>query len=117
MFCSQHKISKNSKILSDKYHHLYDSYSHHKDSSNFANTLGHHDPHLDSWPVNSSLQTNSRVKIEGFLWGSDLKEKFSEFKPFTSDSRPGAADVKIYAGLYYHCRNVWKPEVGDGCGE
>ena len=77
---------------------------------------GHHNPHLDSWPVNSSLQTNSRVKIEGFLLGSDLKEKFSEFKPFTSDSRPVAAGVKIYAGLYYHCRNVWQPEVGDGCG-
>jgi len=90
-----------------------DWFDHHIDSSNFANTLGHHNPHLDSWPANSSLLTNSRVKIEGFLLGTDLKEKFAEFKPFTSDSRPTASDVKIYAGLYYHCRNVWQPEVGD----
>ena len=46
------------------------------------------------------------------MLGSDLKEKFSEFKPFTSDSRPTSPGVKIYAGLYYHCRNVWEPEVG-----
>jgi len=90
-----------------------DWFDHHIDSSNFANTLGHHNPHLDSWPANSSLQTNTRVKLEGFLLGTDLKEKFTEFKPFTSDSRPTAPGVKIYAGLYYHCRNVWEPEVGE----
>jgi len=90
-----------------------DWFDKHIDSSNFANTLGHHNPHLDSWPANSSIQTNTRVKIGGFLLGTDLKEKFSEFKPFTSDSRPKTAGVKIYAGLYYHSRNVWEPEVGD----
>eukprot|EP00092_Neocalanus_flemingeri_P003678 GFUD01003952.1.p1 GENE.GFUD01003952.1~~GFUD01003952.1.p1 ORF type:complete len:406 (+),score=125.46 GFUD01003952.1:100-1317(+) len=90
-----------------------DWFDQHIDSSNFANTLGHHNPHLDSWPANSSLLTNSRVKIGGFLLGTDAKEKFSEFKPFTSDSRPHSAGVKIYAGLYYHCRNVWEPEVGE----
>ena len=72
---------------------------------------GHHNPHLDSWPVNSSLLTNSRVKIGGFLLGTDLKEKFSDFKPFTSDFKPANADFKIYAGLYYHSENLWNPEV------
>jgi len=90
-----------------------DWFDHHIDSSNFANTLGHHNPHLDSWPANSSLTTNSRVKIGGFLLGSDLKEKFTDFKPFTSDSKPAREGVKIYAGLYYHSRNLWQPEVGD----
>lgn len=111
---------KQNTELGDHDTHVEKSYSydtdwfdHHIDSSNFANTLGHHNPHLDSWPANSSLQTNSRVKIEGFLLGTDLKEKFADFKPFTSDSRPTASDVNIYAGLYYHCRNVWQPEVGD----
>jgi len=104
----------------DHDNHVEKSYSYdtdwfdkHIDSSSFANTLGHHNPHLDSWPANSSLQTNTRVKIGGFLLGTDLKEKFSEFKPFTSDSRPKTAGVKIYAGLYYHSKNVWEPEVGD----
>ena len=72
---------------------------------------GHHNPHLDSWPANSSLVTNSRVKIGGFLLGSELKQKFTDFKPFTSDFKPANADFKIYAGLYYHSNNLWSPEV------
>ena len=57
--------------------------------------------------------TNFRVKIGGFLLGSDLKEKFDDFKPFTSDFKPANADFKIYAGLYYHSNNLWSPEVPD----
>ena len=75
---------------------------------------GHHNPHLDSWPANSSLVTNSRVKIGGFLLGSELKQKFTDFKPFTSDFKPANADFKIYAGLYYHSNNLWSPEVRTG---
>jgi len=100
--------------------HVEKSYSYdtdwfdkHIDSSNFANTLGHHNPHLDAWPANSSLLTNFRVKIGGFMLGSDLKEKFTDFKPFTSDFKPANSDFKIYAGLYYHSNNLWNPEVGD----
>jgi len=90
-----------------------DWFDYHIDSSNFANTLGHHNPHLDSWPANSSLVTNTRVKVGGFLLGTDLKEKFTDFKPFTSDFKPAHAEFKIYAGLYYHSNNLWSPEVGD----
>ena len=75
--------------------------------------VGHHNPHLDSWPANSSLVTNTRVKVGGFLLGTDLKEKFTDFKPFTSDFKPAHAEFKIYAGLYYHSNNLWSPEVGD----
>merc|ERR1719192_2729352 len=53
------------------YSYATDWVDHHIDSSNFANTLGHHNPHLDSWPANSSLQTNPRIKLEGFLLGTD----------------------------------------------
>jgi hypothetical protein len=41
---------------------------------------------------------NPRVKIGNFLLGSGLKEKFLDFKPFTSDERPRLDGVKIYAG-------------------
>jgi len=90
-----------------------DWYDHHIDSSGFYNTLGHHNPHLSDWPANSSLVVNSRVKIGDYLLGTDLKTKFDNFKPFTSDQRPTAEGVRIYAGLYYHSQNVWQPEVGD----
>ena len=95
------------------YSYNTDWFDYHIDSSNFASTLGHHNPHLDSWPLNSSLLINSRVKIGGFLLGTDLKEKFNDFKPFTSDFKPLDGDFKIWAGLYYHTANLWQPEVGD----
>lgn len=45
--------------------------------------------------------------------GKDLREKFSEFKVFTSDERPKDASIKMHAGLYFHAADVWRPEVGD----
>jgi len=90
-----------------------DWFDHHIDSSNFASTLGHHNPHKDSWPAESSLSQNPRVKIGDFLLGKELQEKFNDFTPFTSDEKPGVEGVKIHAGLYYHAKNVWRPEVGD----
>ena len=56
---------------------------------------------------------NSRVKVGDFLLGKDLREKFNEFKVFTSDERPSDASIKMHAGLYYHAADVWRPEVGD----
>ena len=115
------KPSSHCDVIGDNDHDNHEkSYSYdtgwfdqHIDSSNFASTLGHHNPHLDDWPANSSLVTNLRVKIGGFLLGTDVREKFTDYKPFTSDFKPAGAEFKIYAGLYYHSRNLWSPEVGD----
>ena len=48
-----------------------------------------------------------------FLLGKDLREKFNEFKVFTSDERPADPSIKMHAGLYFHAADVWRPEVGD----
>nr|ACO14791.1 Transmembrane protein 43 [Caligus clemensi] len=82
-------------------------------SEDFAHSLGHHNP--EDWPINSTMSTNSRVKIGGFLLGTALKEKFDEeFIPFTSDERPSSSSgIKMHAGLYFHAKDVWNPEVGD----
>jgi len=95
------------------YSYNTDWFEYHIESMSFYNTLGHHNPHRDQWPLNSSIITNSRVKIGNFLLGSDIKEKFTDYKPFNSGNKPTAEGIKIYAGLYYHSANVWKPEVGD----
>jgi len=95
------------------YSYSTDWFEYHVDSSSFHNTLGHHNPHLEDWPANSTIQSNSRVKIGNFLLGTQIKQKFDEFKPFTSGEKTKIAGVKMYAGLYYHSANVWKPEVGD----
>jgi hypothetical protein len=86
-------------------------FDHRIDSEAFNNPMGHHNP--DEWPLNSTVQINSRVKIGDFLLGTDLKEKFNEFSVFTSDERPSNPAIKMHAGLYFHANDVWKPQIGD----
>lgn len=93
------------------YSYATDWIDHSVDSEQFYNSLGHHNP--ETWPMNSSIVMNSRVKVGDFLLGKDLREKFNEFKVFTSDERPSDASIKMHAGLYYHAADVWRPEVGD----
>lgn len=80
-------------------------------SESFANPMGHHN--TEYWPYNSSVTTNSRVKIGGFLLGKELKAKFEEFTAFTSDERPSDPGIKMHAGLYFHAKDVWESDVGD----
>ena len=98
--------------------HVETTYSYAKDwfdnrirSESFQNTLGHHNP--ESWPYNSSMTVNQRVKIGGFLLGQKLKSKFKDYVAFTSDERPQNPDIKMHAGIYFHAKSVWSPEVGD----
>lgn len=80
-------------------------------SEMFHNTMGHHNP--EYWPVNSSLSVSPRVKVGNFLLGKELKALFNTFTPFTSDQRPEHPNIKMHAGLYFHAKNVWQPDVGD----
>merc|ERR1739848_587147 len=80
-----------------EHEHVESTYSYARDwfdypipTEGFHNTLGHHNP--ESWPFNSSKLLNQRVKIGGFLLGPNLK---------------------MHAGIYYHSKNMWQPDVGD----
>lgn len=69
------------------------------------------------------IQRNSRFKVEFKLaehvsigyyeLGSAVKSKVTRFIELTSDSRPEDPSVKLHSGLYYHCNDVFTPEVGD----
>lgn len=42
-----------------------------------------------------------------------VKGKVDRFIELTSDNRPDDPSIKLHSGLYYHCNDVWNPEVGD----
>ncbi|XP_021924096.1 transmembrane protein 43 homolog isoform X3 [Zootermopsis nevadensis] len=81
------------------------------DSYLFYNTAGHRNP--KEFPLKTTVYVNERVSVGRYMFGAALIDKFSDFVLVTSDERPERRDIKLHAGLYYHSRDVWNPEVGD----
>lgn len=63
--------------------------------------------------MKTTVYVNERVSVGRYMFGAALIDKFSDFVLVTSDERPERRDIKLHAGLYYHSRDVWNPEVGD----
>eukprot|EP00092_Neocalanus_flemingeri_P010419 GFUD01011230.1.p1 GENE.GFUD01011230.1~~GFUD01011230.1.p1 ORF type:complete len:402 (+),score=104.11 GFUD01011230.1:139-1344(+) len=95
------------------YSYSKDWVDHHIDSATFQRTDGHHNPSKEFWPAESKIETNTLVKIGSFELGPTLKEKFTNYKPVTSDQLPPSNQVKMSNGVYYHSRSVWEPDIGD----
>ncbi|XP_044266365.1 transmembrane protein 43 homolog isoform X1 [Tribolium madens] len=81
------------------------------DSSNFYIRHGHHNP--TEIPLKSHTYISPFVRVGHLMLGSEIKEKFNDYVEVTSDERPERKDVKLHMGIYYHCDDVWNPEVGD----
>lgn len=81
------------------------------DSSSFHTSMGHRNP--KEFPIKKQTQINENVKVGNYYLGLDLKKKFKDFISIASDERPERQDIKLHAGMYYHCQNIWNPEVGD----
>ena len=54
------------------YSYHRDWFDHHIDSSRFQRGYGHHNPPRDAWPVESRTETNSDVRIGGYVLGPAL---------------------------------------------
>lgn len=81
------------------------------DSRSFYIRHGHENP--TNIPLKSVVHISPSVRVGQFALGTDLKEKFSNYVEVTGDERPERKDIKLHVGLYYHCNDVWNPEVGD----
>lgn len=101
------------------------------DSRNFYIKSGHTNP--TSFPIQSRMQiaeqvhigeielsiyeipfhSKSNILFQFFFSGDTVKDRMNNFLDITSDSRPEDTDVKLHSGLYYHCNDIWNPEIGD----
>ncbi|KAB0798694.1 hypothetical protein PPYR_09687 [Photinus pyralis] len=81
------------------------------DSRSFYIRHGHENP--TEIPLKSVVHVSPSVRIGQHTLGSELKEKFTNYIEVSGDERPERRDIKLHLGLYYHCNDVWNPEVGD----
>ncbi|KAL3281212.1 hypothetical protein HHI36_004426 [Cryptolaemus montrouzieri] len=81
------------------------------DSSAFYIRHGHQNP--IEMPLKTHTYVAPYVRIGSMNLGSHVKEKFNDYVEVTSDERPDNKNIKLHLGIYYHCEDVWHPEVGD----
>lgn len=81
------------------------------DSSSFYIRRGHENP--TEIPLKTVTYIAPYVKVGPLTLSQELKDKFNDFTEFTSDERPDRRDIKLHLGIYYHCQDIWNPEVGD----
>ncbi|KFB48285.1 AGAP005797-PA-like protein [Anopheles sinensis] len=81
------------------------------DSRSFYIRHGHHNP--TTFPLDSTIHVSEHVHIGPYELGDAAKDRFKTFQEVTSDTRPEDPSVKMHSGLYYHCNDIWNPEVGD----
>lgn len=79
------------------------------DSDRFYIRFGHENPR--EIPIKSQVQIADEVRIGAFVFGTELKKKFTDYVEVTSDERPERKDIKMHSGLYYHSDDLWNPKV------
>ncbi|GJQ82190.1 hypothetical protein Trydic_g6018 [Trypoxylus dichotomus] len=81
------------------------------DSRNFYIRHGHHNP--TEIPLKTYVYVSPIAKVGQLKLGTDIKNKFNDYIEVTGDQRPDRRDIKLHLGIYYHCDDVWNPQVGD----
>ncbi|CAG0881874.1 unnamed protein product [Darwinula stevensoni] len=82
------------------------------DSSAFQFRYGHENP--IKMPLETELQVASHVYVGAFHLSQHLIQgSFGHFHPLTGDEQPTDQRIKLHAGLYFHCEDLFKPRVGD----
>ncbi|XP_060517410.1 transmembrane protein 43 homolog [Cylas formicarius] len=81
------------------------------DSSTFYIRHGHRNPR--EMPLKTVTYIAPYVQVGALKLGAEIKDKFIDFTEVSSDERPERRDIKLHMGIYYHCQDVWNPEVGD----
>ncbi|KAK9879753.1 hypothetical protein WA026_006816 [Henosepilachna vigintioctopunctata] len=81
------------------------------DSSSFYIRHGHQNP--SKKPLETHIYVAPFVRIGQIILGNHIKEKFTNYVEVASDGTPDNKNIKFHLGIYYHCENIWEPEVGN----
>lgn len=81
------------------------------DSSRFYIRSGHENP--KEFPIKNHIQVARHAYIGKYELGKAAKNEINDFIEITSDTRPEDPAIKLHSGLYYHCNDVFSPEIGD----
>lgn len=81
------------------------------DSSSFYIRSGHENP--KELPIKNRVQIAPHVHIGNTELSKAVKAEINNFIEITSDTRPDDGAIKLHSGLYYHCNDVFNPEIGD----
>lgn len=71
----------------------------------------HENPKI--FPIKNRVQIAAHVNIGNFELDAAAKSEIMNFIDITSDTRPDDPSIKMHSGLYYHCTDVFNPEIGD----
>lgn len=64
-------------------------------------------------PTESKISVNEKVYIGPFEISEEAKDKFNTWIDVTSDTKPDDYFIKMHSGAYYHCEDLFDPQVGD----
>lgn len=81
------------------------------DSTLFHHRFSHENP--KHFPIKNRIQIAPHVHIGKFELGKEAKMEISNYVEITSDTRPEDPSIKMHAGMYYYCDDVFNPEIGD----
>lgn len=81
------------------------------DSSQFHTRSGHENP--KEFPIKNRIQIANHVLVGGYELGEAAKDEINNYIEITSDTRPEDPAIKLHSGIYYHCNDVFNPEIGD----
>ncbi|KAK3855859.1 hypothetical protein Pcinc_037765 [Petrolisthes cinctipes] len=64
--------------------------------------------------VESHIQVADSVSVGVYrLSPHIIANTFTHYTPFSGDEQPDDADIKLHGGMYYHCDDIYGPQIGD----
>lgn len=89
----------------------YKDWSEHLISTQSFHSMSHQNPKKK--PTEGKIMVAEKVFIGPFEICEEAKDKFNSWIDVTSDTKPEDFFIKMHSGAYYHCEDLFDPQIGD----